>query len=57
MAQYGLAALIVGGAAAVATSSGLMKGLGKFVAYGAFAAIAAVAAFFKRLFRRKPRQP
>jgi len=57
VAQYGLAALIVGGAAAVATSSGLMKGLGKFVAYGAFAAIAAVAAFFKRLFRRKPRQP
>jgi len=56
VAQYGLAALIVGGAAAVATSSGLMKGLGKFIAYGAFAAFAAVAAFFKRLFRRKPRQ-
>jgi len=33
-----------------------MKGLGKFLAYGAFAAIAAVAAFFKRVFRRKPRQ-
>src|SRR5262249_12924062 len=56
VAQYGLAALIVGGAAAVATSSGLMKGLGKFIAYGAFAAFAAVAAFFKRLFRRKPPQ-
>jgi uncharacterized membrane-anchored protein len=56
VAQYGLAALIVGGAAAVATSSGLMKGLGKLVAFGALGAFAAVGAFFKRLFRRKPRE-
>ena len=53
VAKYGLAALVVGGAAAAAASSGIMKGLGKFLAVGAFALIAAVGSFFKRLFGKK----
>lgn len=50
VAEYGLAALIVGGAAAVAAKSGLGKALFKFIGIGALAVFAAVAAFFKRLF-------
>ncbi len=49
VAAYGLAALIVGGGAAVAAKSGLLKYLGKFIWLG----LAAVAVFVKRLFKRQ----
>ena len=49
VAAYGLAALIVGGGAAVAAKSGLLKFLGKFIWVG----LAAVALFVKRLFKRR----
>jgi uncharacterized membrane-anchored protein len=53
VAEYGLAALVVGGAAAAAASSGLLKGLGKAIGFLVFGGIAAVAAVFRRLFRRQ----
>lgn len=49
IAKYGLTALVVGGASAVAVKSGLLRHLVKFIAVG----IAAVGAFFKKLFGRK----
>jgi uncharacterized membrane-anchored protein len=49
IAKYGLTALVAGGAAAVALKSGFLKPLIKF---GAIAA-AAVAAFFRKIFKRK----
>ena len=49
VAAYGLAALIVGGGAAVAAKSGLLKFLGKFIWVG----LAAVAVAAKRLFKRR----
>jgi len=49
VATYGLAALIVGGGAAVAAKSGLLKFLGKFIWVG----LGAVALFVKRLFKRQ----
>lgn len=45
VAKYGLTALMVGGATAVALKSGMFKGLGKIIVV----AFVAVAAFFKRL--------
>jgi uncharacterized membrane-anchored protein len=51
MAQYGLTALIVGGAAAVAAKSGL--GFLKFIWVGLLAAGASVMEFFRRIFGRK----
>jgi uncharacterized membrane-anchored protein len=53
VAEYGLAALIVGGAAAAATKTGVGKALFKFIAIGVFAVGAAVMGFFRRLFSRK----
>ncbi len=50
VAEYGLAALVLGGAAAVAAKSGIFKGLFKLLAVGAIAFGAAIMAFFKRLF-------
>jgi uncharacterized membrane-anchored protein len=52
MAEYGLAALIAGGGAAVAAKSGLLKSLWKVLA----AAGAAVAVWLGRLFRGKKQQ-
>ena len=52
VAEYGLAALVLGGAAAVAAKSGAFKGLFKLLAVGAIAIGAAIMAFFKRLFGR-----
>jgi uncharacterized membrane-anchored protein len=52
VAEYGLAALVLGGAAAVAAKSGAFKGLFKLLAVGAIAFGAAILAFFKRLFGR-----
>ena len=52
VAEYGLAALVLGGAAAVATKTGFGKAIGKFLIFGIIALGAAVAAFFRKLFRR-----
>lgn len=49
-AEYGLAALIAGGAAAAAVKSGAGKGLIKLIFVGIAAAFAAVVGFFKKLF-------
>jgi len=48
MAEYGLTALIVGGTAAAAAKSGLLKGLWKFILAGVFAAVAGLKALFSR---------
>jgi uncharacterized membrane-anchored protein len=52
VAEYGLAALVLGGAAAVATKTGFGKAIGKFVVVGVAAFGSAVVAFFRRLTRR-----
>jgi uncharacterized membrane-anchored protein len=49
VAEYGLAGLIVGGAAAAAVKTGLFKGLWKVLAVGGIAALA----FVRKLFGRK----
>lgn len=53
LAAYGLAALVTGGAAAAVASSGAGKAFFKGIAVALAALAAAVASFFKRLFRRK----
>lgn len=53
MAKYGLSALVVGGAAAVAAKTGVFKWLGKAL----IAAVVALGAFFKKLFGRKKTAP
>jgi uncharacterized membrane-anchored protein len=53
VAEYGLAALIVGGAAAAAAGSGLLKGLGKLIGLAVFGGVAGIGAFFRRVFRRQ----
>ncbi len=50
VADYGLAALVAGGAAAAVVKS---KGLWKVIGLGVLAALAAVGAFLKRFFSRK----
>jgi uncharacterized membrane-anchored protein len=52
VAEYGLAALVLGGAAAVATKSGFAKAMGKFIVIGVAALGAAVATFFRKFVRR-----
>jgi uncharacterized membrane-anchored protein len=52
VAEYGLAALVLGGAAAVATKTGFGKAIGKFLIFGIIALGGAVAAFFRKFFRR-----
>ncbi|WP_072866645.1 DUF2167 domain-containing protein [Devosia limi] len=52
IAEYGLAALIVGGAAAVATKSGFLKTFGVFLFAIGAAVVAAIGALFRRVFRR-----
>jgi len=49
LAEYGLAALVVGGAAAVAASTGIFKVLGKFIMVIVLGGIAAVAVVFKAI--------
>jgi uncharacterized membrane-anchored protein len=56
MAEYGLTALIVGGAAAAAAKSGAMKGFGKLIGIGVLGGLAAVGAAFRKLFRRRNSQ-
>jgi len=53
VAQYGLTALIVGGAAAAAAKTGLLKGLGKFLWVAIFGGFAAVWGGIKKLLGRK----
>ena len=52
MAEYGLAALIAGGGAAVAAKSGLLKGLWKFIVIG----VAGIGAWLVKVFRGKKQQ-
>jgi uncharacterized membrane-anchored protein len=52
VAEYGLTALVAGGAVAVAAKSGILAKLGKFILIG----IVAIGAWLKSLFSRKPRQ-
>jgi uncharacterized membrane-anchored protein len=51
VAEYGLAALVLGGGAAVAMKTGFGKALGKFVVAGVVGLGSAVAAFFRRFKR------
>jgi len=53
VAEYGLAALIVGGAAAAAAKSGAFKFLGKFVVFGVFGGLAAAWAAIRSFFGKK----
>lgn len=53
VAEYGLAALIVGGAAAAAAKSGAFKAFGKFLVIGVFGGIAAAWAAVRRFFSRE----
>src|SRR5713101_2141597 len=52
VAQFGLGALVLGGAAAVVVKTGAGKALGKFLIYGAVAAGGTILAFLRKLFRR-----
>jgi uncharacterized membrane-anchored protein len=51
MAEYGLSALIVGGAAAAAAKSGAFKGLAKLIGVGVLGLFGMLGAGFKKLFR------
>lgn len=53
VAEYGLAALIVGGAAAAAAKSGAFKFLGKFIGIGVIGGLAAAWAAMRAFFSRK----
>ena len=53
VAEYGLAALIVGGAAAVAVKSGAFKALGKFLIFGVFGGLAAAWAAIRSFVSRR----
>jgi uncharacterized membrane-anchored protein len=53
VAEYGLAALIVGGAAAAAAKSGAFKFLGKFISIGIIGGLAAAWAAARAFFSRK----
>lgn len=57
IAEYGLAALVVGGAAAAAAKSGLLKSLGKFLWVIIGGAIAAGWALVRKFFGRKETPP
>ena len=52
IAEYGLTALVVGGAAAVAAKTGLLSKIWKFLVAG----VLVLAAFFKKLFSRRKSQ-
>jgi uncharacterized membrane-anchored protein len=52
VAEYGLGALVLGGAAAVAVKSGAGKGLLKMLIYGGVAVGGGLLAFFRKLVRR-----
>jgi len=52
VAEYGLAALVLGGAAAVATKSGFLKAFGKLIVVGVIGLGGALLALFRKLTRR-----
>jgi len=52
VAEYGLAALVLGGAAVVATKTGFLKAFGKLLLVGGVAIASGVAAFFRKVFGR-----
>jgi len=52
VAEYGLAALVLGGAAVVATKTGFLKAFWKLIVIGVIAFGGTVAAFLRRFFRR-----
>jgi len=54
VAEYGLAALVLGGAAVVATKTGFIKAFGKLIVVGVVALGSAIAAVFRRFSRREP---
>jgi uncharacterized membrane-anchored protein len=53
VAEYGLGALVLGGAAVVATKSGFLKAFGKLIVIGAVGFGAAILAAARKLFRRR----
>jgi uncharacterized membrane-anchored protein len=57
VAEYGLAALVVGGAAAAAAKAGLFKSLGKFLWVIVGGALMGGWALLKKLFARKEKPP
>ena len=57
MAEYGLAALVVGGAAAAAAKTGILKTVGKFLWVIVAGGFYAVWAFFKRMMGRRNEPP
>lgn len=52
VAEYGLAALVLGGAAVVATKTGFLKAFGKLILVGGVAVAGGVVAFLRKFFRR-----
>jgi uncharacterized membrane-anchored protein len=52
VAEYGLAALIVGGAAAAAVKTGAFKWLAKLIYVGVIALIAGIGGIFRKSFRK-----
>jgi uncharacterized membrane-anchored protein len=52
MAEYGLSALIIGGAAAAAAKSGAFKGIAKIIGIGVLGLLGALGVGLKKLFRR-----
>jgi hypothetical protein len=48
-----LAALVIGGGAAVVANTGIFKAFGKFIVMGIVAVFVAISGFFKRVFGRK----
>lgn len=57
VAAYGLAALVAGGAGALALKSGLLQKFGKAIIIGVLAVVTAIGKFFKSLFGGKDEQP
>ena len=57
VAAYGLAALVAGGAGALALKSGLLQKFGKAIIVGVVAIVTAIGKFFKSMFARKDEQP
>jgi uncharacterized membrane-anchored protein len=53
VAQYGLTALVAGGAGAALAKSGLLAKLWKFIVFGVVAGFAAIRKFFASLFGKK----
>ena len=53
VAEYGLAALVLGGAAVVGTKTGFFKAFGKLLVIGGIALAGTAVAVFRRLFGRR----